>query len=162
MDNALQIDALLKKNIDLGFVRLNQVPGDLDLKPVLKDTFALVLPKNHPINQDNFKSLKQFKEESFILFEKTYSPVYHERVMSIFETAGFSPIISHYTVHANTIFRLVENQFGISIIPSSLKEGYALNVKFIELHKIPQRAILSICWNRKNRNPILKKILEYF
>ncbi|MEM9823579.1 MAG: LysR family transcriptional regulator [Bacteroidota bacterium] len=161
MDNTLQVEALLKKNIDMGFVRLNQVPGDLKLKPVLIDTFSLVLPKDHPIDQNNFKSIKQLQDESFILFEKTYSSAYYERVMSIFESAGFSPSISHYTVHANTIFRLVENRFGISIIPTSLKEGYALNVKFVELTKIAQRAILSVCWNSKNRNPLLKKILHY-
>lgn len=160
MNNTGQVNALLNKEIDVGFVRLNQVPEDLQLRPVLNDTFTLVLPANHPLSTYNFESLNQLEGEEFILFEKAYSPVYYERVMSLFEYAGFSPKVSHYTVHANTIFRLVENHFGISIIPTSLKEGYAMNVKFIELRDIPIRAVLSVVWNKKNRNPTLQKILE--
>ena len=159
MDNAQQVKALLNKEIDVGFVRLNQVPQDLQLHPVLNDTFSLVLPQNHPLDATNFESLKQLAKEPFILFEKTFSPVYFERVMSVFEHAGFTPLVTHYTVHANTIFRLVENHFGISIIPTSLKEGYAMRVKFIELTDIPARAVLSVAWNTKNRNPVLEKML---
>ena len=80
--------------------------------------------------------------------------------MSVFETGGFEPIISHTSVHANTIFRLVENKFGISIVPSSLSLGYNMKVKFIELKNITQRTVLSVVWNKSNRNPVLKKVLD--
>ncbi|HAS43111.1 MAG TPA: transcriptional regulator [Microscillaceae bacterium] len=159
MDNARQVQALLHKEIDIGFVRLNQVPENLQLHPVLHDTFSLVLPQNHPLDVNNFHSLTQLKQESFILFEKNFSPVYFERVMSVFEQAGFNPNISHYTVHANTIFKLVENQFGVAIVPTSLKEGYDMRVKFIELADIPARTVLSAVWNSQNRNPVLEKML---
>jgi len=160
MDNARQVQALLNKEIDIGFVRLNQVPEDLQLHPVLSDTFSLVLPQNHPLDARNFHSLAQLKQASFILFEKNFSPVYFERVMSVFEQASFTPNVTHYTVHANTIFRLVENQFGVAIVPTSLKEGYDMRVKFIELTDIPARTVLSTVWNTKNRNPVLEKMLE--
>lgn len=160
IENAKQIEGLLSHKIDVGFVRLNQVPDDLMVRPVWKENFCIVVPADHPINSSNFHSLLQFEKDPFILFEKGYSPVYFERVMSIFEHAGFSPIISHSTVHANTIFRLVEQNFGVSIIPTSLQLGYQLNVRFIELNDIPQQAVLSIVWNKKNRNPILQKMLS--
>ena len=161
MYNLRQIEALLSHEIDLGFVRLNEVPDDLAISPVFKDTFSIVLPKKHPISNKNFKSLKQFKKEAFILFEKNYSPAYYKSVMSVFEDAGFIPLVSHTTVHAHTIFKLVENGFGIAIIPTSLKLGYDLDIKFIELFKIPQRTVLSVVWNTKNRNPVLSEILHY-
>ncbi len=160
-DNSAQVRALKNGEIDLGFVRLNQVPKPLILKPVLNDTFSLVLPSEHTISQSNFTSIAQLKEESFILFEEKYSSIYYQNVMSIFEQAEFAPTISHYTVHANTIFRLVENGFGVSIVPTSLKNGYDMNIQFIELREIPQRAILSAVWNGENRNPALAKILEW-
>lgn len=160
MDNPKQIDALLFQEIDLGFVRLNRVPKGLKIHPIFEDTFSLVLPKDHLISKDNFSSLSQLKEESFILFEQSYSPDYYNEVMNIFNESGFVPTISHNTVHASTIFKLVENNFGISIVPSALQLGYNMNIKFIELNKISQRTVLSLVWNSANRNPILKKILE--
>lgn len=160
MENPDQIDALIQKEIDLAFVRLGKVPKGLEIRPVFEDSFSLVLPKNHPIDKENFRGLKSLKEEAFILFDQSYSPAYYEQVMQIFNKSGFQPIISHNTVHASTIFRLVENNLGISIVPSSLGLGYNMNIKLIELDKILQKTVLSVAWNTSNRNPILAKILS--
>lgn len=160
MENPEQIDALLLNDVDLAFVRLEKVPKGLDIRPVFEDTFSLVVPKNFEIENIDLDSLTQFKNEDFILFDPSYSPAYYEQVMEIFKQSGFQPIISHNTVHASTIFRLVENNLGLSIVPSSLRLGYDMKVKFIELDQMPQRTVLSVAWNRSNRNPILGKILS--
>ena len=160
MDNNRQINDLLGNKIDIGFVRLNEVPKALSLRPVFDETFSLVLPKNHALNSRNFTSLNQLKEEQFIFFEKAYSPSYHEKVMSMFEDCGFSPTVFHTSVHATTIYRLVENSFGVAIVPSSLKLGYNMDIKFIELKNVPQRAVLSLAWNKENRNPMLGHFLD--
>jgi DNA-binding transcriptional LysR family regulator len=80
--------------------------------------------------------------------------------MQIFDNSGFSPIISHNTIHASSIYKLVENNFGISIVPKSLQLAESSKIKFIELNKIPQRTVLSVVWNTENRNPILTKIID--
>jgi DNA-binding transcriptional LysR family regulator len=160
MDNPKQIEYLLSHDIDLGFVRLNKVPYGLNIHPIFEDTFSLVLPENHAINGKNFSNLAQLKNESFILFEQSYSPTYYEQVIKLFENAGFIPKISHYTVHASTIYKLVENNLGISIVPTALISGYDMDVKFIELKKIPDRTVLSVVWSKNNRNPLLKNILD--
>ncbi|KAB1155334.1 MULTISPECIES: LysR family transcriptional regulator [Tenacibaculum] len=160
MDNQKQIESLLSHDIDVGFVRLDRVPRGLNIKPILKESFCLVLPKNHPINTSNFKGLQELKDESFILFDPSYSPSYYEKIMQIFDESGFTPIVSHNTIHAASIYKLVENNFGLSIVPKSLQKGYNMNVKFIELHKIPQRTTLSVVWDKNNRNPIVASLIE--
>lgn len=160
MDNQKQIDGLLSYDLDVGFVRLDRVPRGLMLKPILKESFCLVLPENNQINADNFKSLTQFKEESFILFDPKYSSSYYEKVMQLFDDSGFSPIVSHSTIHAGSIYKLVENNFGISIVPKSLAIQNNQKIKFIELKKAKQKTTLSVVWNTNNRNPILKEIIK--
>ena len=160
MDNKKQIDSLLSNDIDVGFVRLDRVPRGLAIKPILKESFCLVLPKNHPVNENNFKGLHQLKNESFILFDPSYSPSYFEKVMQIFDDSNFTPIVTHNTIHAASIYKLVENNFGLSIVPKSLQHGYDMSVKFIELKNIPQRTTLSVVWDKNNRNPILKSLLN--
>jgi DNA-binding transcriptional LysR family regulator len=156
MDNNKQIQALMNQEIDIGFVRIERVPKGMEIKSLHKDTFSLVLPNNHFLNELNFRSLEQLKDEPFILFDSSYSESYYEKVMQIFDDAGFSPILSHSTVNANSIFRLVENHFGVSIVPTILQYGFHLNIKFIELIHIKQRTTLRMIWNTKNTNPILK------
>jgi DNA-binding transcriptional LysR family regulator len=160
LDNHLQIDALLAQQIDIGFVRIDQIPNDLIVQSEFVDTFSLVLPKNHPISASNFLSVSQLKDEAFILFDPTYSESYYAKVMHIFEEVGFRPKVSHSTVNASSIYRLVENGLGISIVPTSLQHGFNLEVKFIELKNIPQRTTLKMLWNKLNQNPVLAHFLE--
>jgi DNA-binding transcriptional LysR family regulator len=160
MDINSQIQALLHQEIDVGFVRLERVPEGLQMQSVFEETFSLVLPKSHPIDTANFENLSQFKDEPFILFDASYSSSYYETVMQIFDDSGFHPAILHSTVNASSIYRLVENNFGISIVPTSLQSGYNLDVKFIELTEISQRTTLKIVWNTSNTNPILKSFLS--
>ncbi len=160
MDNQKQIDDLLSYDLDIGFVRLERVPRGLKAAPLLKEVFCLVLPKKHPISKKNFKTLAQLKDESFILFDPKYSPSYYEKVMQIFDDNGFSPIVTHNTIHSGSIYKLIENNFGISIVPKSLQLDHNNGVKFIELNNITQRTVLSAVWNTNSRNPLLKNVLQ--
>lgn len=159
LSNSVQVEMIQKDKLDLGFVRLASVPEDLEMKPVLRDSFSIVVSQNHPIEEQDFQSISQFREESFILFSSDYSNYYYEQIMSICRDSGFSPKIRHKSVHALTIFRLVENGLGVAIVPSSLKEGYDLRVRFMEIPGIPQFTELSVIWKPANRNPALMKVL---
>jgi DNA-binding transcriptional LysR family regulator len=161
LSNRAQVDAILKDKLDIGFVRLARVPKGIHIAPVYEDTFSIVLPKDHRLTPRTFKGMHQLMDEDFILFSPEYSPLYYDTVMSICENAGFSPKISHKSVHAQTIFKLVENNLGIAIVPTSLQHGFQMDVKFIELKKIPQKAVLSVIWKEDNRNPALKDCMDF-
>ncbi|SHG70014.1 LysR family transcriptional regulator [Flagellimonas flava] len=160
LSNRAQIRDILHDQLDLGFVRLSRVPKGLKLKPVYEDTFSLVLPQDHPLDASTFKNIKQVSEDDFILFSQDYSPLYYDTVISICEDGGFSPKVSHKSVHAQTIFKLVENKLGIAIVPTALQDGFQMKVKFIELKRIKQRAVLSMVWKEDNRNPALKNCMD--
>lgn len=159
LSNAMQIEMLEKDKLDLGFVRLARVPEPLQMKVVHQDTFSVVLPLDHPLANGGFKHVGQLKEENFILFSQDYSSIYYDKIMSICEDKSFSPKITHKSVHALTIFKLVEAGLGVAIVPTSLKQGYDLNVRFIELDKIQQKTELYAVWKKENRNAALVKVL---
>jgi DNA-binding transcriptional LysR family regulator len=159
LSNSAQVEMIQKDKLDMGFVRLASVPDDLVMKPVLRDSFSLVVPESHPIPVQDFQSISQFRDDSFILFSSDYSNYYYEQILSICKDSGFSPKIRHKSVHALTIFRLVENGLGVAIVPTSLKDGYDLNVRFMEIPGIQQFTELSVIWKPKNRNPALKQVL---
>lgn len=159
LTNQDQVDRVRKDELDLGFIRTMRLPEGLIKLDVFEESFCLVLPRDHAISMDSFKSVKDFQEENFILFSSQYSHGYYDKILSIFEDQGFTPKVAHESVHASTIFRLVENGLGIGIVPSSLKHGFDLNIKFIDLINIPQRTTLSAIWKNDNRNPILEKVI---
>lgn len=161
LPNQEQINRVRNDHLDLGFIRSMRLPADLNKIDVYEENFCLVLPKDHPISMANFNGVEDLRDESFILFSSQYSHGYYEKILSIFEDKGFSPKVAHESVHANTIFRLVENKLGIGIVPSSLKKGFDLDIKFIELTNIPQRTVLSAIWKTNSRNPLLANVIKF-
>lgn len=159
LNNKDQLDKLLHDKLDIAFVRLESVPRDLEKKVVFEDSFSLVVSKDHPIVSSNFESLKQFQREKFILFSNDYSQEYYDNIMSIFTDHGFQPKVSHRSVQANSIFRLVEKQLGVAIVPSAMQDGVNLDIEFISLAHLRQRTQLMAVWHKKNRNEALVKFL---
>ena len=160
MSNKDQLFAIAHNQLDIGFIRAKDAPEGIACRQIFKDNFSLVLPKNHPANQASFTDLSNFAQENFILFSSDYSRTYYNKVMSIFDDHGFSPKISHRSVHANTIFRLVENGLGIAIVPTSLKDGFDLDIKFIELTNVKQTTYLSLIWKEGKENRLIKKFVS--
>ena len=54
----------------------------------------------------------------------------------------------------------MENNFGVSIVPTSLQKGYDMSIQFIELDDINLRTRLQMIWKVDSSNPILKNILD--
>lgn len=159
--NLEQVQELMQSNLDLGFVRLTDLPAELESCTVAKETFSLVVPAGHALSSCNFTSLSPLAEEGFILFSSDYSPDYYRTVLSICEDAGFHPKISHKSVHAHTIFRLVEAGLGVAIVPTTLQQGFQMNIRFIELQNIRQRAVLKAIWKSDHHNRALDTCIEH-
>ncbi len=160
LSNKEQLSALIHDRLDIGFVRMERVSTDYGQKVVFEDSFSLVLPSDHQLTAGTFVSLNQLRDERFILFSHEYSQEYYENIMSIFADHGFEPNVSHRSVHANTIFRLVEKHLGVAIVPSALASGVDLGVQFITLASLPQRTRLTAVWDQRNRNAALEKLIS--
>ncbi len=73
-----------------------------------------------------------------------------ENIYKICNREDFIPKVAHETSQINTVVRLVESGLGYSIVPSSIKNAYNLNVKFIELKQYPERAEMFILYKNKD------------
>lgn len=159
LSNQEQIDRIQKDKLDLGFVRVASLPEGLERKVAHRDTFSLVVPRDHSLQPADFHSLGQFAEAPFILFSSDYSNQYYEQILGICSAAGFRPKIKHKSVHALTIFRLVANGMGVAIVPSSLLVGYDVPVRGMVIPGNVAYTELSMIWKAANRNPVLGKAL---
>lgn len=160
LSNKDQLVALEKKQLDIGFMRAKNLPNTMKNISVFKENFSLVLPANHPITADNFKDMGQLADESYILFPNERSQMYYQQIINLCSDCGFSPQISHQSIHGPTIFKLVESGLGISIVPNSLRDEYNYQVRFIELTNIPQQTELFAVWNKASDNAALPYFLD--
>jgi DNA-binding transcriptional LysR family regulator len=160
MTSASQFLAVQKGELDIAFLRNPPPNKRFAQRLVFQENFALVLPQNHWLNDENFESMAQVSNEKFILPTKSDGQIYHQVQWSICEDAGFSPQIAHETVHGYTTLKLVESGLGISLIPFSFSTVTNAAIKFIALENISQKAEITALWNPQNPNPSLSRFLE--
>jgi len=160
LDNDTQINELKKKTIDIGFVRTPLEHDNMILKPLYSETFSLVISECHPLSHKKRIALKDFADEPFIGFPRSCSPSIRRSVLSICNSSGFSPRIVHETPQINAILRLVESNMGYSILPTNVKKGYNLKLRFIELAEYPERTEISLAYNPLNISSIASKAIK--
>lgn len=162
MNNRDQYLALQKNELDIGFATNPLVPFNLKSKVLHTDNFVVLLPENHPVNNNNYTSFSAFANEEFIFPSVADGPNYVHILESICMDAGFTPKIIHETDSASTSFRLVEAGLGISLEPASSLSGHEFPVKSIELKDIKQKAKLTMMWNpeREPEYPLLFTLLK--
>lgn len=158
--NKIQLNALEKGQLDICFIRSKSHTNKMENLSVFRENLTLVLPENHSINQGNFRSIAQLKEESFILSPNDQSQQYYQQVLNLCNEHKFTPKIKHRSIHGPTIFKLVESSLGVSIIPNSLKDIHNYKVKFIELKNIKQKTELFAVWDKDNDNIALAYFLK--
>lgn len=151
---------LKEGNLDIAFLRNPISNTDFESKIVFQEPFAIVLPTKHGCTLENFEGMHLLKDEKYILPSRNDGQLYHEIQLSICQDAGFSPNIVHESVHGHTVMKMVEHDFGVTILPLSFMQFANEKIKFIPLTNIRQRSEISMMWKKSNRNPTLQKLVE--
>ncbi len=148
LNNKEQFASLRNKEMDITIATNPIIPSDLRGKKISSNNFAVLLPPDHPVDQNNFKKFSVFSSEEFIFPSLDYTMNYPRTLLSICSEAGFLPKISHVASSASTCFKLIEKGFGIMIEPVTSLKNYDLPLKIIELKNIPQKAELTMLWTK--------------
>jgi DNA-binding transcriptional LysR family regulator len=160
MTSASQLVAIQKGELDVAFLRNPPLSKKYENRLIFQENFALIVPKNHFINQKKFKNIAQLANEKFILPTKSDGESYQKLQWSICEDAGFSPQIAHETVHGYTTIKLVEKGLGVSLLPISFQSVTHAAITFIELKNIPQKSEITAVWRAENPNPSVRFFLD--
>ena len=153
-----QVTALNRNEIDLGFLHPPIDPRGLELYPILSEEFAVVLPKQHYLNEKQSLSLKDLAEESFILHSRSEGPFLYDGFLKLCRQAGFKPKIAQETDSHQTRICLVAAGMGITFIPTGLQilVSEDLVCKPIE---IPLKLEFAAAWRSLVTMPVLREFL---
>lgn len=146
--NVYEINALLNRTIDVGFGPNVIVPKEINARTLYAENFVILLPQDHWLSNENFKSLAQLADENFILPSRSESSGYVESIEALCQNHGFIPKVAYQSGNTNTVLRLVEAGVGVSIEPKSALSGQNMHVKHIELTNISTKSEMRMVWLR--------------
>ncbi|RNI22062.1 LysR family transcriptional regulator [Rufibacter latericius] len=150
-------ELLLSFQIDLAFRRDPAENPALQSLCLYSEPFALIVPQNHWVTQENFQGLQNLRDERFILSGLHQKTHYVGSLHQIFKENGFTPNVHIESDFGAMIMGLVARGLGISIMPSSYGYGAPANVRLIYL---PQKVSLYMVWRKDDHSPVLKNVLD--
>ncbi|WP_237151103.1 LysR family transcriptional regulator [Pontibacter actiniarum] len=148
---------LLDYKMDMAFRRDPAENPALQSKCLYSEPFALVVPSDHHLTEQNFTGFNDLKNEKFILSDLTQNSVYTSNLRQIFEDYKFTPKVYIETDFGGMSLGLVSKGLGVTILPYSYSFSALPNVRFIPLHYSMN---LFVVWRKNDNSPVLKNILH--
>ncbi|AIY43108.1 LysR-family transcriptional regulator [Collimonas arenae] len=160
MNTTEQIEAVQREQIDIGFIHSGHLPDEIQSKKLLEEPFVCCLPAGHRYSKKTRISLRDLAEETFVLFPRSVSPHYHDRIVALCINAGFSPRIRHEVRHWLTIVGLVGQNMGIALVPSSMQKSSLKQVTYIPLTESKIQSESLCIWRNKEISPSLSLFID--
>lgn len=142
--------------LDCIFVSQYSVP-DLPFIPLGTDELMLVLPAGHPLSEKISVLLEDIQEENFILS----SDGLDYETGKIFKSNHISPKIQYQLNEDFATLKMVEQGFGVTILPRLLLEQapFRVCVRPFDAH---YTRTLGVAWSdASNPAPAIRKFLDY-
>ncbi len=153
-----QIDALKAGSLDVGFVRTAFDDPALAAELVRREALMVVLPDDHPLTAQRTIPLRALAQEPFVMFPRARGPAFFDQLMSLCSAAGFTPHIVQEAPQLD-IISMVAAGFGVSIMPSSMRNFRRPGLSFRAISGAPEVELL-IVWRHQNLSPALHKFVD--
>src|SRR3954470_6363129 len=141
-----QIDALVRGEIDVGFIRHRPADDRLQMRHVLDERLVAALG---PHSRWNTRAgLRSVVSEAFIIIARSRSASFYDHVLSVCAAAGFAPRIVQEANELFTVVSLVRAGLGVSLVPRSAALMRLPDVRFREV-RLPAAAWnIAMAWRR--------------
>ncbi len=160
LNNESQIDGLKRNMLDIGFVRGPLDVGELNYITVEQSSFSIVISASHKLAIRKDITLSDLSEEPFINFSRNCAPPMHKSIEAIFKDKNIDPLIVHETSQFSALLRLVESGFGYSVVPTNLKHGYGMGVKYYEIANCNEKTEIGMIYNPRYKTILLENVIE--
>jgi DNA-binding transcriptional LysR family regulator len=159
MSTPEQIDALVRGEIDVGFIRQRDADDRLQMRHVLDERLVAALGPHSRWNTRT--GLRSAAFEPFIVIARSRSASFYDHVLSVCAAAGFAPRIVQEADELFTIVSLVRAGLGVSLVPSSAALMRIPGVRFYGLGMPEAAWNIALAWHRdSDRVPLVRRFVE--
>jgi len=153
--------ALEKDECELAFCRMGLEPEEnLEYLEICRDNLVAVLPKNHPLADQDSLELTDLKNEQLLFLDQQTG--FQHLYFNICRSAGFVPKIAYTGHRPENIVSLAAQEIGVALLMRRHTD-YAANPDVVILDVTP-RVESAVCLaRRKDRTPtpLAKRFWEF-
>lgn len=160
MTIAEQIAALQSSKVDVGLLRPPISDNKIMSRPIGTQNFIVALHHSHPHAGQAVISLDKLAHDPFVLFERQQSPLFHSRIISMCEAAGFVPQVAQQATQIHTVVGLVGAGMGVAIVPEVAKNLGLPNVTFAQIANAPAGVDMCLAWRKNHPSPAIQSFTK--
>ena len=114
------VEEIKEKKIDIGFAGKKIIDKDIKSISLFKENIVLAINKNNDLAKKKNISIKDIKNEKFILFPKSQGSVgIYDRIIEFCQKANFEPKVIQEAYEIEVILGLVSGGLGVALIPEN-------------------------------------------
>lgn len=155
-----QEEKLLKREIDLGFMRHPIVSEQLDYRVVYREPLVVVMPVDHRLSQEQQLTPEQLNGENFISTDPAHSGELYQMVEKYLAASHSKPNRVQAATNILVTMNLVGMGLGISIVPRYVCHFQSSNVVFRPLPANAPQIELLMAWHKENSSRSLACLTE--
>lgn len=155
-----QVRALAQDKLDLGFVHSRVASRSLARMATHAESFSIVLREDHPLANSRSLHLLDLAEEPMITFSREHRSALFDTLVAACMNAGFSPRLVHVARHPSSMFQMIRNGLGVSVVPTSYADAAGAGIIAIALPETDARLQIDAVWRADHRSELLQQVIE--
>ncbi|MBE9041623.1 LysR family transcriptional regulator [Oscillatoriales cyanobacterium LEGE 11467] len=159
MATGMQLQALRKREIAVGFIVPFVQDALLTMETILREPMILALPENHLLAQQAEISLLDLVNEDFIVGPREKGCGLSERAIAACHNAGFRPKIIQETEEMQITLGFIAVGLGIALLPTSSQKLQQSGVVYRPISSPKPEIELAISWLSNNRSNLLQNFI---
>jgi DNA-binding transcriptional LysR family regulator len=159
--SADQVDQLLERRLDIGFLRTPiNAPEAIHTTVLHREPFVLLLPASHPRATKRSLRLEDLQDSNFVMYTRKLASGFHDRILGIINSAGFSPHVVQEAGEMYTLISLVASGLGVAIAPASIQLHHTRGVVVRPLPNDLPLSEISLAANSSNLSPCTQLFID--
>jgi DNA-binding transcriptional LysR family regulator len=159
MWNAQIAPAFAKGTIDVAISLHPEIAAELELSPIRKERFVALLPRSHPLADEQAIPLSSLAGEEFVLFPREIAPRLHDAFVEIYRRAGFEPSLRTESFHTGWDLGVLADIPAVAIAPESVSAGLPEDLSAVALSEPTDSLETCLVFPRDERPPVVEEFV---
>lgn len=152
-----QRHALVDRQIDVGFVRLQVADPRLTYEALWRESVVVALPGNHPLTRRTIVDVSDLATEVFVVARPEDAVAFHDEVFTLCRRAGFTPRVAYGVPDVQAAIALVAAGLGISPIPAAIQGFKRKGVVYRPPRPHTFRIEMGLAWRRDDDSALVQQ-----
>lgn len=155
-----QLDALNRRGIDIGLLRLPVRCDGIDVHPLEDEGLMVALRRDHPLAQQSVIAIGDLAKEPLLISSRRDAVGYYDELMTLCHRAGFTPDIACEAQPFSTLVGLVAAGLGIALLPEALRAIHHADVVYRPVADQMTRTAYALAVRSHDLSPAVKAFIK--